>query len=328
MKVAGNFDDPLSDLRQDRGRTLPRLLISFAVMAALSLIVYFFDIPNPNIILLTGLTFFTTVYGFGAGIVASAVMVAYSLFFFSEGHDWVTFSPVNLQKMAVVVLGAAADTLLVGNLKRRHDWSVDQLKEMNRYLRKDNHTLEEASLTDALTGARNRFGLRRDYSQFEGRYLHVMMLDLDNFKRANDTFGHAVGDYILKKAGQQLTELFGANCCYRYGGDEFLVICIDMDKNVFPDKLNALRSRLNGIYLDDKPMPAHFSAGYVYGDCEFSYDLRLMMHQADSNLYDAKRQGRDRYVGTPFMREEAERIEQASHNKEHRAMNVNDLFAM
>ena len=127
------------------------------------------------------------------------------MFFFSDNHNWITFSPLNLQKMSVIVLGAIACTLLIGNLKRQQTNANHRLAEINRYLRDDNQSLEEASLTDALTGVRNRFGLRRDYNQFESRYVHVMMMDLDNFKRINDTYGHAVGDFILRKVGQPLS---------------------------------------------------------------------------------------------------------------------------
>ena len=326
MKVAGNPVGARGDDRLTRRGEIAHMLIALGTMLAVSVAVYLLRIPNPNIILMTGLTFFTSMYGFGPGFVCAVVMVAYSMFFFSENNSWVVFSPVNLQKMSVIALGALVNTLLIGNLKRKQANATRRLTEMNQLLRNDNRTLEEASLTDALTGARNRFGLRRDYNQYESRYVHVMMMDLDNFKRINDTYGHAVGDYILKKAGQALARIFDAKSCYRYGGDEFLVICVDMDKDVFPDKLNTLKQSLNAIYLDDKRLPARFSAGYVYGDCELSYDLRLMIHQADHHLYEAKAQGRDRWVGGAFSRDAATDIEQDNRAREHRAMDLDDLF--
>lgn len=326
VKADGNTDGAGQSRRHARRGAIVHLLVTFGAMLALSYLVFIFNIPNPNIILMTGLTFFTSVYGFGAGAVSSAVMVAYSMFFFSEGHDWVTFSPLNLQKLSVVALGAIACTLLIGNLKRRQTIANRKLAEMNRFLRIENQSLEEGSQTDALTGVRNRFALRRDYDRFENRYVHVMMLDLDDFKRANDTYGHPVGDIILKKAGQLLIQAFGANSCYRYGGDEFLIICVDMDEAVFLDKLSAIRQGMSGVYLNDKRLPAHFSAGYVYGACERSSDLRLMMHQADENLYQAKRKGRDLHVGSPFSRDGAERLEQAARGRRRSGEDFNELF--
>ena len=324
MKPHGIFDGPSGDRK---GGRVPPLLISLLAMALLSLIAYFLNVPNPNIILLTGVVFFTAVYGYGAGIAASIVMVAYSMFFFSEGHSWVHYSALNLQKLSVIALGAVANILLIGSLRRRHSDAIKQLQERNQYLHSDNLSLEEASLTDALTGVRNRFSLRRDYGKFENRFVHVMMMDLDGFRRVNDTYGHAVGDYILKRVGQLLCEAFGADRCYRYGGDIFLILCADMDRDAFPEKLNIMKQGMNAIRLDDKSLPTHFSAGYVYGDCEYSQDLRLMIHQADDNLCQAKRRGRDCCVGTPFLRDEAETAEQASRAHERRIRNGSDLFA-
>lgn len=328
MKVEGFSEGAARKGRRDRRDTLIQMLIALGVMLALAFAAYLFKLPNPNIILMIGLTFFTSVYGFGAGIVSGLVMVGYSMFFFSEGHDWVTFSALNLQKMAVIVLGAVVCTLLIGNLKRQQTEDRRKLQEMNRFLRADNQSLEQASQTDALTGARNRFALRRDYNLFENRYVHVMMMDLDDFKRINDTYGHAVGDLILKKAGELLIQAFGANSVYRYGGDEFLVLCLDMDEEIFRDRIVTIRQGIGNVYLDDKHLPACFSAGYVYGDCEHSYDLRLMMHQADGNLYQAKRSGRNLHVGCPYSRAEAERMEQTSQSRQHSGEDFKELFSM
>lgn len=328
MKDGGISDGAARESGRGVWDKLLHPLIALGVMLALSYAVYVFKIPNPNIVLLIGLTFFTTIYGFGAGVASSAVMVAYSMFFFSDGNDWITFTPLNLQKLLVVALGAVAATLLIGNLKRKQLSDHQRLEEMNRLLRLDNLSLKEASQTDALTGARNRFALRRDYDQFENHYVHVLMLDLDDFKRVNDTYGHAVGDLILKKAGQLLTQAFGANNVYRYGGDEFLTLCVDMDEAVFRDRLETIRQGMGGVYLNDKHLPACFSAGYVYGECQHSCDLRLMMHQADENLYQAKRTGRNLHVGSAFSREEAERTERAVHARRRSGEDFNELFPL
>lgn len=323
-----NISEKDGGARRGRFRALLQPLIALAAMAALSYIVYVFDIPNPNIILMVGMTFFTVVFGLGAGIASALVMIAYSMYFFSEGNNWVTFTPVNLEKLVVVILGAAANVAMIGILKHRKLEADRRLAEVNRLLRADNQSLEEASLTDALTGARNRFGLRRDYSLFENRSVHVMMLDLDDFKRSNDTYGHAVGDYILKKAGRLLTDAFGADSCYRYGGDEFLVICRDMDEAAFVDRLNTLKQGVNTIYLNDKRLPACFSAGYVHGVCEQSEDLRLMMHQADSLLYQAKEKGRNQWAGGSYSREKARSIVQSARGRESRAANLSEWWGI
>lgn len=303
MNVADKYDAGLS-----KGRWALGPAIAFLAALALSVSAYFLDIPAPYVLPLTGAACLTAVYGVGGGVAASVVAVAFAMFTLSEGHDFVSFSGSGLRALGAIALCAAAAVYFVGRLRRKYDLRGREVSEAGRPIA-DGQSPDEAALTDALTGARNRHSLRRDYGRYENRYLHVMVLDLDNFKRVNDTYGHAVGDYILKKAGQQLAASFGAEGCYRYGGDEFLVICADMDDAVFADRLNTARQGLNAIHLDDKRLPARFSAGYVYGDCEYPCDLRLMMHQAGDCLRRAKGQGRDRWVGRAFDRDRAGEIE-------------------
>lgn len=294
----------------DRNGQIRHMLLALAVMLLLVAAVFLFNVPNPNMLLITGLTVFTSLYGFGAGIVCSAVMVVYSMYFFSEGHSMFVYSALNLQKMAVIVLGVTLTTLFIGNLKRRQEEATRKLQEINETLVKDNEVLEAASATDDLTGMHNRFALRRDYNRFAHRDVHVMMLDLDDFKGINDSFGHSAGDQILRRMGQAMVDSFGGEWCYRYGGDEFLVIMPDISEGDFLGRLEGMKAKVQAIKSDSQHPPVHFSAGYVHGVCELSYDLRLMMHQADSNLYDAKELGKDCYVGRAFSRVFAESLPQ------------------
>lgn len=82
----------------------------------------------------------------------------------------------------------------------------------------------------------------------------------------------------------------------------------DVSEGDFLGMMEQMKRRLREIQLEDEKLPVHFSAGYVHGMCELSYDLRLMMHQADSNLYDAKSLGKDGYVGCAFSRVFAEAL--------------------
>ena len=105
-----------------------------------------------------------------------------------------------------------------------------------------------------------------------------------------------------------LADSFGGEWCYRYGGDEFLVILPDIPEGDFLGRLETLKQKVRQIDMDGDGQPVHFSVGYVHGVCELSYDLRLMMHQADSNLYDAKSLGRGCCVGRAFSRVFAESL--------------------
>ena len=182
---------------------------------------------------------------------------------------------------------------------------ISDLHRLNDQLKEDNLTLEAATIRDSLTGVKNRFALRRDYDSYDEQNIHIMMIDIDDFKNFNDTYGHSVGDFILKKMGDALLDQFGAEHSYRYGGDEFLVIYPDMEEPEFRAALDKVGEQLQEIYLEENRMEVHFSAGYVYGETLLQDDLRLMLRQADELLYKAKGTGKNNYIGEEYEREYA-----------------------
>lgn len=186
---------------------------------------------------------------------------------------------------------------------------INDLNSLNQHLKDDNSTLEAATIRDSLTGVKNRFALRRDYDSYHEKDVHIMMLDIDDFKHVNDEYGHSVGDYLLKKTGDALLDNFGADHSYRYGGDEFMVIYPDISEEDFRLNLVNMEVQLENIYLEDKKLPVHFSAGYVYGMNMLQDDLRLMLRAADKLLYQAKKTGKNTFIGEAYDREEAEHIE-------------------
>ncbi len=187
---------------------------------------------------------------------------------------------------------------LITNIKKY----ITELNEVNSRLKEDNITLEAATTRDSLTGVKNRFALRRDYTLYSDAEIHLMMLDIDDFKQVNDTYGHSVGDFLLKKTGDALIELFGTDHSYRYGGDEFIVIIPRLTDEEFSEKITTLESLLGDIHLEEKKLPVHFSAGYVSGKTLLQDDLRFMLRQADELLYRAKESGKNAFIGDSYNR--------------------------
>ena len=183
---------------------------------------------------------------------------------------------------------------------------VTDLNRLNDHLKEDNLNLEAATTRDSLTGVRNRFALRRDYELYVERNIHIMMVDIDDFKKVNDNYGHSVGDYLLKKTGDALLEIFGFEYSYRYGGDEFLVIEPDIKEDDFRKKVDKLELVLEDIRMGDQKMPVFFSAGYVYGETLLQDDLRLMLRQADELLYKTKGAGKHSFFGQAYNRKYAQ----------------------
>jgi diguanylate cyclase (GGDEF)-like protein len=160
---------------------------------------------------------------------------------------------------------------------------------------------QERAMTDALTGLLNRYGLQRvlahEYAEARryARSLSCLMIDLDNFKPINDTFGHATGDAALKQVGAILTDVVRrSDMVSRYGGDEFLVLLPETDlegAEALAEKVLATASK-----QEFGDMHPRFQLTLSIGAATLSDDEsgNDMIARADMALYEAKEQGRNR----------------------------------
>jgi len=158
---------------------------------------------------------------------------------------------------------------------------------------KANEQLHYSSTHDELTGIKNRVSLKEDLPAYFGQNITVILCDIDYFKHINDTYGHEMGDTMLKTFAENLTKYASCDNIYRYGGDEFLIVCKEgnmkseaFNRNypVFPDKLM--------IPGTDDPITG--CAGIVTSYCNSMDDFLTIMKQADDRLYLAKGEGRNR----------------------------------
>ena len=97
-------------------------------MSALIFFVYHFNVPNPNMILIAGLVLCSALFSYGGGIVAALIMFCYTLFFFSTDNSFVNFTPQNMQKVIVSMIGIVADMLFVCSLKKAE---INEFKEVD-----------------------------------------------------------------------------------------------------------------------------------------------------------------------------------------------------
>jgi diguanylate cyclase (GGDEF)-like protein len=184
----------------------------------------------------------------------------------------------------------------------------DELRGTNEKLLQVNKRLQELSMTDPLTCLYNRlfFDKRVDYEfQRAERYrspLALLMLDLDNFKRVNDTHGHPFGDYVLQKTAMLLLEIVRqVDIVARYGGEEIVIAC--PETNMAQAKITAerIRSNMENTEFSSGGMTAHVTLSlgisvYPNNEVKTAGDL---LRAADEALYRAKRAGRNCYRCTP-----------------------------
>ena len=267
-----------------------KIISSILIMFILIMVVYCFNVPNPNMILIAGLVLCSALFGFGGGIVAAVIMFFYTLFFFSTDHSFTQFTPENAQKVVVSLIGIAADMLLVCALKVTEIQAFREVQDLTERLRQENEHLQNLSLFDPLTGLRNRLALRQDFDSYNTHEETVMMIDVDNFKQINDTCGHEEGDRVLRETGALIAEVFDKDHSYRYGGDEFLVIYPDASEEEFDEKMKIMMSRRPVVVMDGIEKEIGISAGFIHGALDnHSKKLRELFSVADERMYEVKR---------------------------------------
>lgn len=138
---------------------------------------------------------------------------------------------------------------------------------------------------DALTGAYNRHYYNEQLARLKN-YNATAIIDVDNFKAINDTYGHTAGDYVLKEVVKILKEQTrAADAVIRFGGDEFLLILQDMSADAFIKKLEELRLAVLKIKSPEYPeLTVSVSIGAVCCN-DKNNDL---IETADNALYQAK----------------------------------------
>ena len=172
----------------------------------------------------------------------------------------------------------------------RYGMELRNLEQMHA-LASHARAMENRSTHDELTGMKNRMALREDFPGYCHETLCVIMADVDHFKRYNDTYGHEVGDQILIAVASEITNLFGEDSTYRYGGDEFLIIQKDYTRSEISTLLMVWADAVRNIRLDIIPEEGDFSCsyGFTYGRPSGEEELRQMVVRADRKLYEMKR---------------------------------------
>ena len=167
-------------------------------------------------------------------------------------------------------------------------------------------TLRTRATRDALTGLFNRRFLEETLGDElmraarSGRQVGVVMVDVDHFKRFNDTYGHLGGDALLQQFGRHMQSLLGnGEVLCRFGGEEFVAVLPDTNADVLRLRAEALveGARRLHVKLDGQELaPVTVSAGIAISR-ERGTTTAALLAAADRALYTAKASGRDRVAG-------------------------------
>ena len=203
-------------------------------------------------------------------------------------NEWGTARDVTIQ-LAVATLGFLVAVVIM------------ILKSRTHYEERSQELVEKAD-TDQLTGLNNKIATERKISEYlranPDKQCLFFLFDIDNFKKINDTLGHAFGDEVLRTLGKELSNQFRVtDIIGRTGGDEFIVLLKDIKsdeglENEANRFLNFFRSFQAGEYVK-------YSASSSIGAAVFprdAKDFHGLYMTADSALYEAKRRGKNQLV--------------------------------
>lgn len=180
-----------------------------------------------------------------------------------------------------------------------------ELQEKNECMQGLNQKLEELARTDPLMGIGNRLGFYETIEKVHSlgcRYAYVygiIMCDIDHFKSYNDTYGHPAGDYVLKRIANSIrTGLRNSDECFRYGGEEIVIVLRDQNLNNTLAVAEKIRQGVEALGIWNKAV----EKGIVTISCGVAaYDMEALhnrwediLGRADEALYRAKTAGRNR----------------------------------
>lgn len=188
-------------------------------------------------------------------------------------------------------------------LKRLEFWQKD-LHQQLASQQAHGEAMQALAHNDELTGINNRLTFNQHLSQqvsFSREHqqtIALLFIDLDNFKYVNDNFGHKAGDHVLQDVAKRIQEsIRQQDDCYRLGGDEFAVLMRAMPSALAAEQLadRILQSIRQPIFFQQQEMPIGCSIGIALCPDDAS-DATLLLEQADKAMYQAKHNGRNRYV--------------------------------
>ena len=216
------------------------------------------------------------------------------IYSFTSGHG----ASVVVPTLAILVLAIALGLLTVW-LARRVLEPAERLEEARRILEDAYDRARAEALRDTLTGLGNHRAFQEEVERQwalatrSGRHVALAILDLDDFKRINDSSGHGAGDQVLRQAATTIASYVRrSDRAFRVGGDEFALILPDTDV----DQAQIMVRRLLAACLDGESgrgfeHTISFSAGISAGPTP-ARDREALYRQADAALYWSKRHGR------------------------------------
>lgn len=185
--------------------------------------------------------------------------------------------------------------------KLEYEQQLNELNERMSCLRQDLSAAHEEMNSDALTSAFNRGAFNAAIAQSVNMHFvlrqpaTLLMVDLDEFKTVNDTYGHTAGDAVLKAVGDCLARSFIRKNDFiaRYGGDEFAVILSDTSASNSSALIERFLESVRAIEVPAAGATIGVTCSVGYTEITLDDDVESFVHRADQALYQVKAEGRN-----------------------------------
>ncbi len=256
-----------------------------------------FGVSNISLLLIATLPFsiYLATINLPAATVATLTLIVSSLYFY---HLHIGAFVVNtnssdqLINMNFFILSHIILVLIVGVLFREKEAAITSLRSMAHY--------------DPLTGLPNRHLLKDEIhhtiylaEQYNQESM-ICFIDLDGFKTVNDTYGHAIGDKLLKEIAQNIKCIIrSSDTLLRLGGDEFLLLLNNIDMKRSKIILEKIMQNVRSIKaVDNHKITVSLSIGIAHCPKD-GISMESLMYASDKAMYQAKKEGKDKMVFTP-----------------------------
>ncbi len=295
------------DSRTWGGQVLPRLVVVIGMVFCIAVVaIDQWITPNITPFLIVCMIAGLAIY-LRPLVAAGLYAASYAGYFFAMGLTQV--NPVlllsnRLNGVAACVLGFALSVLL---WRKFTTITLQQqlLENANTDLQEKQRELERLTRLDGLTGLFNRNTFveltkkELDRAQRQGTATAILLMDLDHFKRVNDTWGHPAGDAVLKHAAMVAsTTVRSTDLVGRLGGEEFIVLLPGTSIEAARKLAEKIRMRLEGeaATWNDTRMAITVSIGISGTTASEKQSFEVLYHDADKALYVAKQRGRNRVI--------------------------------
>lgn len=213
---------------------------------------------------------------------------------------------ISVEEIRATVTRVVEETKVVTQQNAKLQEKLEESSEQLTVLKEDLSKAQQESLTDPLTGVGNRKRFTNELKRLtqeaeeQKTSLSLLMVDIDHFKKFNDTHGHQVGDQVLRLVARTLTEnLKGRDVICRYGGEEFVIILAQTrlaDAHRVAEALRQFVATKKVVRRDTNVSLGTVTISIGLAEWNWTEPLSQLLRRADTGVYLAKAAGRNRVM--------------------------------